>query len=369
MPLPKKHQTRRINVGNIPVGGGSPVSVQSMTNVPTRDVSAAVRQILELADAGCDIVRLAVPDLPSAEALKEIIPQSPVPIVADIHFNYNLAILSITAGVHAVRINPGNIGNPEKVKMVADAAGNAGIPIRVGVNAGSLPKGLYDSLLKETNQPDEALARALCEAALGEIAQLDACGFKNYAVSLKASSVPVTVAAYRLFSERSDAPLHVGVTEAGTPYRGIMKSAAGIGTLLLEGIGDTIRVSLTAPPPEEVRAGIALLEALELRRAEPEIVSCPTCARTLWDLFGMTERVEKLVQTYKNNKQKLAVRKIAVMGCVVNGPGEARDADIGLAGSGAGNVTLFRFGKPFATLSPDEAFQQLKNLLDEAVIR
>lgn len=355
--------SRRIQVGQVAIGDGAPVSVQSMTNTPTKDAAQTLAQIRALAACGCDIVRLAVPDVASAEALKEIVPASPVPLVADIHFNHDLALRSIAAGIHAVRINPGNIGSDRKVQEVAEAAGNAGIPIRVGVNAGSLPAGLYERSLAEFGDPERALAFSLCEAAKGEVARLEACGFHDIAVSLKASSVPVTVAAYMLFSGQSDYPLHVGVTEAGTPYRGIIKSAAGIGTLLLSGVGDTIRVSLTADPCEEVRAGIALLEAIGLRDAKPEIVSCPTCARTAYDLFGMTEKVERLVAELKSSGSLREVRKIAVMGCVVNGPGEAKDADIGLAGTGDGRVMIFEQGRTVATLSETDALTYLHQFL------
>ena len=355
--------SRRIHVGQVAIGDGAPVSVQSMTNTPTKDAAQTLTQIRALASCGCEIVRLAVPDVASAEALSEIVPASPVPLVADIHFNHDLALRAIAAGIHAVRINPGNIGSDRKVREVAEAAGQAGIPIRVGVNAGSLPAGLYERSLVEFGDPERALAFSLCEAAKGEVARLEACGFHDIAVSLKASSVPVTVAAYMLFSSQSDYPLHVGVTEAGTPYRGIIKSAAGIGTLLLSGVGDTIRVSLTADPCEEVRAGIALLEAIGLREAKPEIVSCPTCARTAYDLFGMTEKVERLVADLKSSRRLRDVRKIAVMGCVVNGPGEAKDADIGLAGTGDGRIMIFEEGRTVATLSEADALAYLHQFL------
>jgi len=358
-----RRNSRRIDVGSVPVGGDAPVSVQSMTNATTSDAEAALKQVRELAACGCDIVRLAVPDMASAEAMKTIVAGSPVPLVADIHFNHELALRSIAAGVHAVRINPGNIGSEARVRLVAEAAGNAGIPIRVGVNAGSLPKGLFEQKLSELKDPRKALAESLFEAAMLETSQLEAVGFKDIAVSLKASSVPVTVEAYRLFAARTDYPLHAGVTEAGTPYRGIIKSSAGIGTLLMEGIGDTIRVSLTADPCDEVRAGIALLEALGIREAKPELVSCPTCARTKYDLIGMAEKVERIVAELKAAHKLADVKKIAVMGCVVNGPGEARDADIGMAGSGDGNVMLFKFGKTFATLPESEALETLRKLL------
>ncbi|MBO5201483.1 MAG: flavodoxin-dependent (E)-4-hydroxy-3-methylbut-2-enyl-diphosphate synthase [Lentisphaeria bacterium] len=355
--------SRRIHVGQVAIGDGAPVSVQSMTNTPTKDAAQTLTQIRALASCGCEIVRLAVPDVASAEALSEIVPASPVPLVADIHFNHDLALRAIAAGIHAVRINPGNIGSDRKVREVAEAAGHAGIPIRVGVNAGSLPAGLYERSLVEFGDPERALAFSLCEAAKGEVARLEACGFHDIAVSLKASSVPVTVAAYMLFSGQSDYPLHVGVTEAGTPYRGIIKSAAGIGTLLLSGVGDTIRVSLTADPCEEVRAGIALLEAIGLRETKPEIVSCPTCARTAYDLFGMTEKVERLVADLKSSRRLRDVRKIAVMGCVVNGPGEAKDADIGLAGTGDGRIMIFEEGRTVATLSEADALAYLHQFL------
>ena len=355
--------SRRIHVGQVAIGDGAPVSVQSMTNTPTKDAAQTLTQIRALASCGCEIVRLAVPDVASAEALSEIVPASPVPLVADIHFNHDLALRAIAAGIHAVRINPGNIGSDRKVREVAEAAGHAGIPIRVGVNAGSLPAGLYERSLVDFGDPERALAFSLCEAAKDEVARLEACGFHDIAVSLKASSVPVTVAAYMLFSGQSDYPLHVGVTEAGTPYRGIIKSAAGIGTLLLSGVGDTIRVSLTADPCEEVRAGIALLEAIGLREAKPEIVSCPTCARTAYDLFGMTEKVERLVADLKSSRRLRDVRKIAVMGCVVNGPGEAKDADIGLAGTGDGRIMIFEEGRTVATLSEADALAYLHQFL------
>lgn len=353
-----QNKTRRqIKVGNVLIGGGAPVSVQSMTNVPTSDPVQAIRQVRGLASCGCEIVRLAVPDPRSAEALADIVKASPVPLVADIHFNHELALRSIAAGIHAVRINPGNIGSAEKVRAVAEAAGNAGIPIRVGVNGGSLPKDLLDAGL--------TTAQALCRAALREIAQLEETGFTDIAVSLKASSVPETVEAYRLFAQEKDYPLHVGVTEAGTPYRGIMKSAAGIGALLLNGIGDTIRVSLTADPCEEVRAGIALLEAVGLREANPEIVSCPTCARTAYDLIGTTECVERMIAELKHAGRLRDLKKVAVMGCIVNGPGEAKGADAGIAGAGNGKLTVFRYGESLGTYPEAEALEKLQQMLEK----
>ena len=356
----KRRPSKLLHVGRVPVGGGSPVSVQSMTNTRTSDADATLAQIRELADLGCDIIRCAVPDMPSAEAMRRIVAESPIPVIADIHFDWRLALESIRAGVHGVRINPGNIGGADRVRAVAEAAGEAGIPIRVGANSGSLPKGSFEAKLAATGDHDEALAEALCDAVDTQIHILEECRFHDIKVSLKASSVPVMAAAYRKFAARSGYPLHLGVTEAGTSYRGVLKSAAGIGALLLDGIGDTIRVSLTAPPREEVRAGVALLEVCGLRDASPEIVSCPTCARTEYDLIGMAGRVESLVASLKASGRKIGVKKIAVMGCVVNGPGEAKDAELGLAGSKDGHVALFRRGVLFANLPQEEAFEALK---------
>ena len=356
----KRRVSNQVRVGRVAVGGGAPVSVQSMTNTRTSDADATLAQIRELAALGCDIIRCAVPDMPSAEAMRRIVEESPIPVIADIHFDWRLALESIRAGVHGVRINPGNIGGADRVRAVAEAAGEAGIPIRVGSNTGSLPKGLFEAKLAACGDHDEAMAESLCEAVEVQIRTLESCGFHNIKVSLKASSVPVMVSAYRKFAARSPYPLHLGVTEAGTSYRGILKSAAGIGALLLDGIGDTIRVSLTAPPREEVKAAVALLEVCGLRDAWPEIVSCPTCARTEYDLIGMASRVEEFVASLKASGRRIGLKKIAVMGCVVNGPGEAKDAEFGLAGSKNGNVALFRRGVPFANLPQEEAFEVLK---------
>ena len=278
-------------IGGVPIGGGAPVSVQSMTNTDTADAAATLAQIRSLHHAGCQIVRLAVPTPQAAETLKEILPDSPVPLVADIHFDANLAVKAIHAGIHAVRINPGNIGDREKVKRVVEAAGEAGIPIRVGANAGSLPRGLLSGFEAQGMSHAMALSEALYAAAAEQIGILESFGFDKIKVSLKASSVTATVDACRLFSSRSDYPLHLGITEAGTEWNGTLKSAVGIGTLLLEGIGDTIRVSLTADPVKEVRAAIAILEAAGLRDAYPEIVSCPTCGRTKYDLIPLAEEI------------------------------------------------------------------------------
>jgi (E)-4-hydroxy-3-methylbut-2-enyl-diphosphate synthase len=326
-----RKKTRQIMVGNVPVGNMAPISVQSMTNTPTSDVEATVAQILRLQDAGCEIIRLAVPDAEAARAITRIKSKISIPLIADIHFDFRLAIAAAQAGADALRINPGNIGSAGKVKAVVDCAKDTGVSIRIGVNAGSLEKDILDKYSGVT-------ARAMVDSALRNIELLKSLDFHQIKVSLKASDVARTVEAYRLLSARTDLPLHVGVTEAGSLYSGIVKSALGIGTLLAEGIGDTIRVSLTRDPVEEVRVGYEILKALGIRQRGPEIISCPTCGRCNIELFGIVEQVEKaLLQT-------TSPIKIAIMGCVVNGPGEAREADIGIAG-GDGTGILFRRGK------------------------
>jgi (E)-4-hydroxy-3-methylbut-2-enyl-diphosphate synthase len=330
-----------------------------MTNTDTRNAAATTAQIKRLADAGCEIIRLAVPDEKAVNALPEILEQTSIPVIADIHFDYRLALQSIKSGIHGIRINPGNIGGADRVKAVAEAAGEAGIPIRVGANSGSLPKGMREELIQSGLSHNEAMSQALCRSALGQCELLEKYGFRDIKVSLKASDVPVTIAACRRFADETDYPLHLGVTEAGTPGRGIVKSAVGIGALLLDGIGDTIRVSLTADPVEEVLCGIRILESCGLRSAEPDIVSCPTCGRTEIDLIGLAERVEALVASIKNSGKKINLNKIAVMGCVVNGPGEAKDADLGIAG-GQNKVVLIRHGQIIGTYDEERGFELLK---------
>ena len=327
----KRKKTRQIRVGDIHVGGLAPISVQSMTNTHTDDVAATVSQIERLQKAGCEIVRVAVPNTEAAEAISAIKQQISIPLIADIHFDYRLAIASARAGADGLRINPGNIGGEKKVKAVVSCAKAMNIPIRIGINSGSLEK----DLLKKYNG---VTPEAMVESALRHIDWLKSLDFDQIKVSLKASDVSRTLQAYRLLSSKTDLPLHVGVTEAGTLYSGIVKSALGIGMLLAEGIGDTIRVSLTRDPVEEVRVGYEILRALNIRQHGPEIISCPTCGRCNIDLFNIVEQVEKALVTVSTPF------KIAVMGCVVNGPGEAREADIGIAG-GDGNGILFRRGK------------------------
>ena len=318
-------------VGHVPVGGGAPVSVQSMTNTPTADINATVLQIERLQNAGCEIVRVAVPDMQAADAITAIKARISIPLIADIHFDHRLALAAARAGADALRINPGNIGSIQKVKAVVDCAKDLNISIRIGVNAGSLEKDILEKYNGIT-------ADAMVESALRNVELIKSFDFQEVKVSLKASDVARTVEAYRRLSAKTDLPLHVGVTEAGSLYSGIVKSALGIGTLLGEGIGDTIRVSLTRDPVEEVRVGYEILKALGMRQRGPEIISCPTCGRCNIDLFTIVEEVEKALLTTSSTI------KIAIMGCVVNGPGEAREADIGIAGADGSGI-LFRRGK------------------------
>lgn len=327
----KRKKTRPVMVGNVKVGDMAPISVQSMTNTFTQDIPATISQIQRLEAAGCEIIRVAVPALEAAEAISSIKKEISIPIIADIHFDYRLAIASAKAGADGLRINPGNIGSRKKVKAVVDCAKDFNISIRIGVNSGSVEK----DLLKKHKGPS---AEAMVESAIIKIDLLQSLDFHQIKVSLKASDVYRTVKAYRLLSEKTDLPLHVGVTEAGGLYSGIVKSSLGIGMLLAEGIGDTIRVSLTRDPVEEVRTGYEILKGLDIRKHGPDIISCPTCGRCNIDLFGIVEKLEKSLWL------KSEPIKIAIMGCVVNGPGEAKEADIGVAG-GDGVGILFKKGK------------------------
>jgi len=344
--------TRRIQVGAVPVGGGAPVSIQSMCNTATEDVEATVQQIRRLEQAGCDIVRVAVPTEEAARAIPAIKRGIRIPLVADIHFDYKLALLCIDGGVDKIRINPGNIGSKERVRAVADGCRERGIPIRVGVNGGSLEK---DILRKYGGVTAEALA----ESALGHVHLLEDCGFGDICISVKCSRVPVNMAAYELLHERVDYPLHLGVTEAGTPEMGVLKSAIGIGGLLCRGIGDTLRVSLTADPVEEVTAAKKILQAAGIRRTEPDLIACPTCGRTQYDMLPIAREVERRL---KDCHKPITV---AVMGCVVNGPGEAAAADVGIAG-GRGEGLLFAKGKILRKVPQeqlvDELFREIEKL-------
>lgn len=343
--------TRKLNVGGVPLGGGAPVTIQSMTNTPAHDVESTLAQIRALAAAGCQIVRVAVPDMAAARAVGTLKAGSPVPLVADIHFDYRLALEAAEQGIDKIRINPGNIGAPERVEAVAKVCKERHIPIRVGVNGGSLEKDLSGKYGGPTPE-------AMVESALGHIRLLEQYGFEDICVSLKASSVPVTMRAYQLMAERYDYPLHLGVTEAGTREIGELKAAAGIGGLLALGIGDTLRVSLTADPVEEVYAAQRILKAVGLRREGPELIACPTCGRTQIDLISMVHQVEELL---KGVDKSITV---AVMGCIVNGPGEARHADVGIAG-GKGEGVLFKCGEIVARVPEEELVPGLMKLIGE----
>ena len=355
MELPRK-QTRQLKLGSVRIGGGAPIVVQSMTNTDTRDVEATLGQIKRLHDAGCEIVRVAVPDETAAKALRAIHDASPIPVIADIHFDYRLALMALEAGLEGLRINPGNIGERKNVEMVVDAAKARGAVIRVGVNSGSVEKRLLDQYGGPTPQ-------AMVESALGHVRILEEHGFYDTKISIKSSSVLNTIECYRLLSQRCDYPLHLGVTEAGGVLRGAIKSSVGMGVLLSEGIGDTLRVSLTAAPEEEMTVAWELLRALGLRQRGPEIISCPTCGRTEIDLIGLAQEVERRLRTEN------APIKVAVMGCVVNGPGEAREADLGMAG-GRDKGIIFRKGEVIRSVRGQEALlaafmEELDKLLVE----
>ena len=344
----KRKITKTVHVRGVPIGGGNPIPVQSMTNTHTDDVAATLAQLRRLQSAGCEIVRLAVPNRLAARALPEIRRGTDLPLVAGIHFDYRLALAAVEAGVDKIRINPGNIGAPERVRMVADACREHGVPIRVGVNSGSVEKGLLEKY--------GLCAKSLCESALGHVKLLEDCGFEDICISVKASDVAMTVEANRLLSTLCDYPLHIGVTEAGTKERGILKSAAGIGSLLLDGIGDTIRISLTDAPEEEARAGGELLRALGLRQGV-QFVSCPSCGRTEYDLIGTAKEVEARLRDKPWNIT------VAVMGCVVNGPGEASHADYGIAG-GRSEGVIFKHGEPVARVASDKLADALVELIE-----
>ena len=341
----RRKQTRQISIGGVKIGGGAPIAVQSMTNTFTHDVDATVAQIRRLEAVGCELVRVAVPDEPAVEAIASIKKKISIPLIADIHFDYRLALRAMKAGADALRINPGNIGTAKKVKAVAKEAKERGIPIRVGVNAGSLEKDLLKKYGGVTPQ-------AMVESALRHVELLRSFDFNDIKVSIKASDVLRTVEAYRLLSSQIDLPLHVGVTEAGSLYSGTVKSALGIGILLAEGIGDTIRVSLTRDPVDEIRVGYEILKALKIRQRGPEIVSCPTCGRCDIDLIELVEHIESTLLTRTTPVQ------LAIMGCVVNGPGEAREADIGIAG-GKGHGVLFKKGKVVRKVREDRLAEVL----------
>ena len=350
---------RSITVGGVTIGGGAPVVVQSMTLTPTRDVEATTAQIAALASAGCEIVRCAVPKEEDAEALKLIVRLSPIPVIADIHFNASLALKAIDAGVAAVRINPGNIGGPEKVEQVVRKAKSAGIPMRIGANSGSLPKHLYDLAQKDQ-------AEALVEAALEEVRLLEKLDYHDFKISVKSSHVPTMIRAYRMLSAKVPYPLHLGVTEAGTPFSGSIKSAVGMGALLVDGVGDTLRVSLTADPVEEVRVGFEILKSLGLRERGPIMIACPSCGRDNVGVQTLAEKVEARLAAYPQHFE------VAVLGCAVNGPGEAGDADFGIAG-GRDVGFIYAHGRVLKKVSSDilvdELFHEIDTWIEEGMFR
>lgn len=346
-----RENTKVIKIGNKIIGGGNPILIQSMTNTKTDDVEATVKQIKGLSNAGCDIIRCAVPDMNAALALKEIKSAIDIPLVADIHFDYRLAIASIENGADKIRINPGNIGNEDRVRAVIEAAKAHNIPIRVGVNSGSLEKNILEKYGKVT-------AEGIVESALDKVEMVEKLGYDNMVISIKSSDVMMCVAAHKLIAEKTNYPLHVGITEAGTLYSGNIKSAMGLSMILSEGIGDTIRVSLTGEPINEIKTAKLILRTLGLRKDGISVVSCPTCGRTQIDLIGLANKVENMVEEYDHLNIK-----VAVMGCVVNGPGEAREADIGVAG-GIGEGLLIKKGEVVKKVPEDKLLDTLREELD-----
>ncbi len=346
----KRVKTKEVRIGDRVIGGGNPILIQSMCNTKTEDVASTVKQILDLEQAGCDIIRVAVPTMEAAEALREIKRQIHIPLVADIHFDYRLAIAAIECGADKIRINPGNIGARERVQAVTDKAREYGVPIRVGVNSGSLEKSLIEKYGGVT-------AEGLVESALDKVAWIERMGYDDLVISIKSSDVMMCVKAHELISKRTPYPLHVGITEAGTVTAGNIKSAIGLGLILHQGIGDTIRVSLTGDPVEEIRSAKRILKTLGLRTGGIEVVSCPTCGRTKIDLIGLANQVEKMTAEFDHLNVK-----VAVMGCVVNGPGEAREADLGIAG-GIGEGLLIRKGEVIRKLPETELLSALREEL------
>jgi (E)-4-hydroxy-3-methylbut-2-enyl-diphosphate synthase len=362
--IASRRQTRVLNVGDVKIGGANPIVVQSMTTADTRDPLATLTQIRQLADAGCEIVRIAVPDRRAAAALPDIVPHSPVPLIADIHFEHTLALKALDAGIHGLRLNPGNIRKPEDVREVVAKAKERAVPIRIGVNFGSvapMPPEFVDEMAEQNATQVELRAEWLVRSALGHIRILEDLDFGLTKVSLKAFELPVLFEAYRRFAALpNDYPLHLGVTEAGTPRAGSVRSAAGIGTLLALGIGDTIRVSLTTDPVEEVFVAYEILKSLELRQKGATMIACPTCGRVEVDLFTLANQVDAFLTTIDEPI------RVAVMGCVVNGPGESRDADVGLA-AGKGKGVIFRKGKTVRTVAEGEMLEALKAEIQQVI--
>ncbi|NLM14424.1 MAG: flavodoxin-dependent (E)-4-hydroxy-3-methylbut-2-enyl-diphosphate synthase [Clostridiaceae bacterium] len=351
----RRRQSKTVRVDRLLIGGQAPVVIQSMNNTDTRNVEATLSQIRQLADAGCALTRVAIPDLEAAEALAKIRRESPLPIVADIHFDYRLALAAIESGADKIRINPGNIGGADRIRQVAESAREHGIPIRVGVNSGSISRAVLDRY-------QGVNARSMVASVIEAVTMLEAVQFTDLVISVKASDPLLTIESYRLLADKTDYPFHVGVTEAGTRYEGVIRSSVGIGTLLAEGIGDTIRVSLTADPVEEVRAARTILRSLNLMSGGPQVISCPTCGRTEVDLQSIAEEVENRLQAYDRPI------KVAVMGCAVNGPGEARHADVGIAG-GKGEFLIFSRGDILCKVPQSEAVEALMTEIDKIILQ
>ena len=345
-----RDHTKVVHIGNVAIGGGNPIAIQSMTNTRTDDVAATVAQIHRLEEAGCEIIRCTVPTIECARAIKKIKKQIRIPLVADIHFDYKMAIAAIENGADKIRINPGNIGGKDRIRAVVDYAKERNVPIRVGVNSGSLERDLLEKYGGVTPE-------GLVESALDKVGMVEDCGYDNIVISIKSSDVLTCAKAHELLAKRTQYPLHVGITEAGTVYGGNIKSAIGLGIILYEGIGDTIRVSLSGDPVEEIRSAKQILRDLKLRKGGVEVTSCPTCGRTRIDLIGLADQVEKMVQKYPYNI------KVAVMGCAVNGPGEAREADIGIAG-GDGEGLLIKKGQIVRKVPEDQLLSALRDELD-----
>ena len=349
--MTQREQTKVVQIGDRKIGGGNPIAIQSMTNTKTEDIDATVKQILALEKAGCDIIRCAVPTMEAAKALAKIKQQIHIPLVADIHFDYRLAIAAMENGADKIRINPGNIGSKERVQPVVDTAKERNIPIRVGVNSGSLEKEIVEKYGQVT-------AEGLVESALDKVAMIEEMGYDNLVISIKSSDVLMCIKAHELIAKQTNYPLHVGVTESGSLIAGNIKSAIGLGNILYQGIGDTIRVSLTGDPVEEIRSAKLILKSLGLRKGGVTVVSCPTCGRTQIDLIGLAGKVEKMVSDLDLDI------KVAVMGCVVNGPGEAKEADLGIAG-GKGEGLLIKKGEVIAKVPEDQLLDALKTELDK----
>jgi len=360
-----RRATRTVDAGGVGIGSAFPVSIQTMTNVPLADAGRTLAQVERCAALGCDLVRVAVDDERAEKNLPEVIRNSPVPLLADIQFHWESALAAIDAGVAGVRLNPGLLRDEAKLRAIAERARDRGSCIRVGANGGSVDRAELEGARERFATFEEAMADVLCRSVLRQCEALERFGVRNIKAALKSSSIPVTLASYRKFASLTDYPLHLGLTESGVPARGIVRSAVALSALLMEGIGDTVRISLTAPPEEEVLAARRLLESCGLREARPELVSCPGCGRTEFDLYALAEKVDALLREIESSGKFVDLRKLAVMGCPVNGPGEARDADLGLAGSRGGRIVLFRQGKICGTYDAEEGW----NLFREEVLK